>query len=148
MLPLLLNTASTGMLIGLIFTIQLVHYPLFAAVGEAAWPAYAAAHARRIGVLVVPWMALEAASALWLVATPPPGASPALLWLALALLAAIWLLTALVNGPRFSRLAAAWSADGHRGLVLANWPRTVLWTARGTLLLLLLARSLHNRVTT
>jgi len=32
--------------------------------------------------------------------------------------------------------------------VLANWPRTVLWTARGALLLLLLARSLHDRVTT
>ncbi|HEX5817492.1 MAG TPA: hypothetical protein VFY20_01340, partial [Gemmatimonadales bacterium] len=132
MIPLLLNTATTGMLIGLIFTIQLVHYPLFAAVGEAAWPAYAAAHARRIGVLVVPWMALEAASALWLVAAPPPGAPAGLLWLALGLLALIWLLTALVNGPRFSRLAATWTAEGHRGLVLANWPRTVLWTARGT----------------
>ena len=135
------------MLIGLIFTIQLVHYPLFAAVGEAAWPAYAAAHARRIGVLVVPWMALEAASALWLVASPPPGAPVGLLWLALGLLGLIWLLTALVNGPRFSRLAAAWTAEGHRGLVLANWPRTVLWTARGSLLLVLLARSLHDRVT-
>jgi hypothetical protein len=147
MLPLLLNTATTGMLIGLILTIQLVHYPLFAAVGEAAWPGYAAAHARRIGVLVVPWMALEAGSALWLVAAPPPGMPRGLLWLALALLAAIWLLTALVNGPRFSRLAAAWSAAGHRGLVQANWPRTVLWTARGGLLLVLLARSLHVGVT-
>ena len=147
MLPLLLNTATTGMLIGLIFTIQLVHYPLFAAVGEAEWPAYAAAHARRVGVLVVPWMALEAASALWLVAAPPAGAPAALLWLALGLLALIWLLTARVNGPRFSRLAAAWTADGHRRLVLANWPRTVLWTARGTILLAVLARALHDRVT-
>jgi hypothetical protein len=146
-LPLLLNTAATGMMIGLIFTIQLVHYPLFAEVGEAAWPAYAAGHGRRISLLVLPWMGLEALSAVWLVVAPPAGAPRGLLWLALGLLAAIWLLTALVNGPAWTRLARGWSVEGHRRLVAANWPRTVLWTVRGTLLLVLLAQRLHTPVT-
>lgn len=147
MFPLLLNTATTGMMIGLIFTIQLVHYPLFAAVGAAAWPAYAAAHAKRIAVLVIPWMGREALSAVWLVVAPPPGIPTPVLWLALGLVVLIWLLTALVNGPAFSRLAPAWSADGHRRLVAANWPRTALWVIRGTILLVLLSRALEGPVT-
>jgi hypothetical protein len=144
---LLLNTATTGMMIGLIFTIQLVHYPLFARVGAAAWPAYAAEHGRRVGILVVPWMLLEAASAVWLVAAPPPGTPSGVLWLALGLLALIWLLTGLVNGPAFSRLARTWSDAGYRRLVLLNWPRTALWVVRGTLLLVLLSRALKGPIT-
>lgn len=141
MLPLLLNTAATGMLIGLIFTIQLVHYPLFAQVGSAAWPAYAAAHARRITVLVGPWMLLEAVTALWLVLAPPPGLAPRLIRGAGALVVALWALTLLLNGPAFQRLATGWSEARHRALLLANWPRTALWTARGVLLLVLLQQA-------
>jgi hypothetical protein len=141
MLPLLLNTAATGMLIGLGFTIQLVHYPLFARVGREAWPAYAAAHGRRITLLVGPWMLLEALTGAWLLWRPPPGLSSALLWWAGLVVAVIWLLSALVNGPAFQRLASAWSPAGHRALVLANWPRTIAWTARGVLLLVLLRQA-------
>ncbi|HEX5633768.1 MAG TPA: hypothetical protein VFX50_11075 [Gemmatimonadales bacterium] len=145
MLPLLLTTAATGMLIGLSFTIQLVHYPLFARVGAAAWPAYAAEHATRIGIIVLPWMALEAASGAWLALHPPAGLSRPLIWAAAALVAGTWLLTLLLNGPLFSRLAAGWDPALHRTLVLANWPRTVLWVARGTLLLVLLAQAWRTR---
>jgi hypothetical protein len=145
MLPLLLTTAANGMLIGLILTIQLVHYPLFARVGAAAWPAYAAEHAARIGVIVVPWMVLELGSGAWLALRPPAGLSRPLAWAALGCVAGAWLLTLIVNGPLFSRLATAWDPALHRTLVLANWPRTMLWVARGTILLVLLAQAWRVR---
>ena len=53
------NAAVTLMLVGLILTIQVVHYPLFARVGAAGFAAYEAAHSARITVLVMPLMGLE-----------------------------------------------------------------------------------------
>jgi hypothetical protein len=38
------------------------------------------------------------------------------------------------------RLERGFDADAHRRLVLGNWVRTVAWTARGVILLLILAR--------
>ena len=50
------NLVAAVALCGLIWTIQLVHYPLFALVGEAQWVAYGEAHRRRITALVLPLM--------------------------------------------------------------------------------------------
>lgn len=138
---LLLHTCATGVLIGLIWTIQLVHYPLFAAVGREAWPAYAAGHGARITVLVAPWMLLELVSGAWLVLRPPAALPATALRANLAAIVLVWLLTALVNGPLFTRLAAGWDDALHRQLVLANWARTALWTAKGSLVLWLLWRA-------
>jgi hypothetical protein len=57
-MPVLLvaNLVIALLLTGLIWTVQLVHYPLFAAVGEAGLAAYVREHGGRIGVLVVPLM--------------------------------------------------------------------------------------------
>ncbi len=140
-LALLANTAATGVLIGLILTVQLVHYPLFAAVGRAEWPAYAAAHARRITPLVAPWMALELATSLWLAAAPPPGVPRAPAWAAAGATLLTWGVTLLVNGPAFARLARAWDDGLHRRVVRANWLRVALWTGRGALLLFLLGQA-------
>ena len=51
MLP-LANAAVACALTGLIWTIQVVHYPLFARVGEAEWRAYEREHQRRITLVV------------------------------------------------------------------------------------------------
>lgn len=141
-MPLLLaNLAATGMLIGLIWTIQLVHYPLFAAVGPAAWPTYAAAHGRRVTVLVLPWMLLELGTAVALLRWRPALLTAPEAWLGAALVAVLWLSTGLVQGPAFTRLAAAWDPALHRRLVGTNWVRTAAWTLRGVLLLRVAARA-------
>jgi hypothetical protein len=51
---LLLNLASTGMMIGVIWFVQVVHYPLFGRVGRDGWTDYAAAWAG-LGLIAVAW---------------------------------------------------------------------------------------------
>ena len=57
---LLVHVAATWFMVGLIWFIQLVHYPLFHGVGTEQWGTYAAAHTRRTTWVVGPAMALEA----------------------------------------------------------------------------------------
>lgn len=127
------HAAVTWALVGLIWTIQLVHYPLFARVGEAGFAAYSARHSAAITPLVGPLMGLELVSAGWL-ALHPPAFTPAWAWwagLALALL--VWASTGLVQVPLHRRLGGGFSGEAHARLVRSNWLRTVAWSARGLL---------------
>ena len=51
---LFVQLATTLPLCGLIWTIQIVHYPLFSAVGNDAFSAYHIEHSRSISLVVVP----------------------------------------------------------------------------------------------
>jgi hypothetical protein len=139
---LLLNLASTGVMIGVIWFVQVVHYPLFGGVGSPGWTAYAAAHGRRTTLVVGPPMLLELATSVLLALRPPPGIPPAATWAGLALVAVVWASTGLLQVPRHRVLGGGWDAAAHRSLVAGNWVRTVAWTLRGMLVLWMLARLL------
>ena len=132
---LLANLAVTLALVGLIWTIQLVHYPLFAAVGPREFPALHAEHNRRITPLVAPLMVAELVLAFLLVLDPPSAVSPPLAWAAAACAAGTWVSTFSLSVPLHGRLASGFDAEAVARLVRTNWPRTVLWTARAGLLL-------------
>ena len=133
---LLVHAAATWALVGLIWTVQLVLYPLYARTDGAAFPAYHALHMRRITFVVAPLMLVEAATAVALVVAPPEGTCPPLPWVAVALLAVVWLSTAGLQVPCHRRLESGFDAAAHRTLVRTNWVRTVAWTMRGGLVLL------------
>lgn len=135
---LLAHAAATWAMVGLIWTIQVLHYPLLAAVGDGAFAGYEAAHTRRItALLALPW-GVEAATTLALAALAPAGAARALAWGGALLLAGILASTVLLQVPRHRVLAEGFDAAAHRGLVATNWLRTLLWTARGAVALALL----------
>ena len=69
----LVHAAATWFLVGLIWIIQVVHYPLFARVGEDGFVAYEAAHTRLISLVVGPAMLVEGVATLWLFFAPPDG---------------------------------------------------------------------------
>ena len=135
---LLAHAAVTWFLVGLIWTVQVVHYPLFAEIGEDRRLGYQAQHMRRITWVVGPTMLAELGLAAALVLRPPPGADPVLAAWGLGLLLVIWLSTALLQGPAHGRLAARSSERDLVLLVRSNWIRTILWTVRGGLALALL----------
>jgi hypothetical protein len=140
---LLAHAASTLYLVGLIWLVQAVHYPLFAQVGAAQAQAYARLHVTRITWVVGPPMLVELASGVWLALSPPRGLSAGPLWVGLLLLALIWLSTALLQVPEHRRLEVGPDPAAVRRLVRGNWLRTGLWTARGALVLFLLQRLLR-----
>ena len=143
--PLLLHAAATWFMAGVIWMVQLVHYPLFAFTDRARFGAMATAHSERIRWIVGPAMLIELGTALWLLARPPAGAPRALLVAGLALLAVIWISTALLQGPDNGRLVAGFDADVHRRLVTTNWLRTIAWSTRGILVSLLLLQVFRSR---
>ena len=136
----LVHLGATLLMVGVIWVIQVVHYPLFSGVGAEGWAAYEAAHQSRITLIVGPLMLAELATAVWLVAARP-AALPA--WAPLAgvvLVGVIWLSTAFVQVPLHSALGGAFDADAHGRLVATNWIRTLAWTLRGGLVLWMTAR--------
>lgn len=135
-LVLLLQLVSTWFLVGLIWTIQVVHYPLFAAVGADRFVAYEASHTRLITLVVGPVMLVEAATAGLLVVMRPAAVPAWIAWTGLALVGVIWLSTAVLQVPDHGRLATGFDASAHSHLVGTNWIRTIAWTARGGLLAL------------
>ena len=142
-LVLLAHAAATLYMTGLIWFVQVVHYPLFAGVGAAGFAPYAAAHQRLTTLVVGPPMLREAMTALLLAWQPPRGEARALPLAGLALLAVVWLSTALLQVPAHARLAGGFDADTARGLVAWNWLRTVAWTSRAGVVLVLVARQLR-----
>ena len=128
---------------GLIWFVQVVHYPLFSAVG-GDFVGYQQAHMQRTGWIVGPVMLLEAFTAAALTAQRPGWLSSDAAWWNLALLGLIWASTALVQVPAHKELLGGFAALLHAGLVRGNWVRTALWTVRSAGLLLWLERAISR----
>ncbi len=143
----LLQFAATLFMTGLIWFVQIVHYPLFATVLTHTTPSdfrvYETRHANRTGWVVFPPMALELLTAL---AALFPHLRPAFLSHTEAIASAtlvllIWASTGLLQVPLHNRLASKPTAETIRRLILSNWLRTALWTARAILLFSVLIQS-------
>lgn len=134
---LLIHAAATWFMVGLIWLVQAVHYPLFAAVGPEGFRAYEAGHVRRITPVVGPAMLVEAVSAGWLLVRPD--ADRALAAAGCALVVVCWLSTALLQVPQHRVLEKGYDERAVRALVRTNWVRTVAWTARGVIAAAMLA---------
>lgn len=130
----LAHAVSTGLMAGLVWFVQVVHYPLFASVGEEKFKAYSAAHQSRTTLIVAPLMLIEAASAIGLLLLWPTEAGPRTLAIAsVVLLAAVWVSTFAVQVPMHAKLAGGFDSGVHRRLVATNWVRTLAWSARAVI---------------
>jgi len=128
-----LNLLSTWYMVGLIWMVQIVHYPLFAKVSAENYVQYQQLHERYITPVVGVPMIIEIVTAILLLNYLPKGVSTVWVWVALFLLIVVWLSTAFLQVPCHSKLNLAFDADAHRRLVSSNWIRTVCWTLRGLL---------------
>ena len=140
-LVLLANVASTLMLVGLIWFVQVVHYPQFARVGADRFTQYQSEHVRLTKWVVALPMLVEAATSAALVWQPPLQDLDSACWAGLSLVIVIWVSTAVLQVPRHNALAKGLDSKAHRGLVLSNWIRTVAWSLRGVLVLFLVNQS-------
>ena len=68
---LLLETTATTFMAGVLWTMQLLNYPLLALVGRDAFFGYESTHNRRFGLVVIPGLLAAAADGIGLVASRP-----------------------------------------------------------------------------
>ncbi|MGB1249701.1 MAG: hypothetical protein ACPG8W_03645 [Candidatus Promineifilaceae bacterium] len=139
---LLTQAAVTLFLAGLIWTIQVVHYPLFASVGLDEYVRFQAGHQWRITLIVLPTMVLELAVAGALLWFRPKSIPSWQLVLGFALVGLIWFVTVFVSSAQHGILDSGFDVTAHRTLVSTNWIRTFAWTARGSLAITWLARQI------
>lgn len=135
---LIAHAVATWFMVGLIWMVQVVHYPLFAAVGHDHFVPYEAGHTRRIGALLAVPASAEIATAALLAISRPEGVSLAVAVWSGAILAFIWVMTALVQARQHTLLTKGFDPGTHRRLVKGNWWRTGGWTARGILAAMML----------
>ncbi len=134
-LLLLSHVAATLFMLGVIWFVQVVHYPLFAKTGSKDFSIYEQQHTALTTWVVAPPMLWEGMTALLLFWFRPTGVSNGQLANGLALLAVIWLSTALVQVPCHSLLSKGFDSIVHQRLVWTNWIRTAAWSLRGLLVL-------------
>lgn len=131
----LIHAGATLFLVGLIWTIQIVHYPLFANVGESGYAAYQTSHMSRITYVVAPVMFLELGTAIYFAFVNYEPINAKIFWFGLALVLLIWASTMFIQSPIHGRLAEKFDVDLVNKLVWTNWIRTILWSVRGALIL-------------
>ncbi len=142
-LILLLHLATTLFMTGVIWFVQVVHYPLFSRVGSETFPTYESLHATLTTLVVFPAMMLELLSAGILIVSEKEDWR---LWIGALLLGVIWISTAFVQVPKHNQLSAGFNAVVHASLVATNWIRTVAWSLRSVLLLWIVSERIGGNV--
>jgi uncharacterized membrane protein len=126
----LLHAAATLFMTGLIWFVQVVHYPLFACVGAEQYRMYQTRHMTLTTWVVGPAMLIEGVTAIALVWQRPNFMSSTMAWAGLALVVVLALSTAMLQVPQHEKLANGFDAEAHKGLVRSNWLRTTIWSVR------------------
>jgi hypothetical protein len=133
------HAGATWFMVGLIWFVQIVHYPLMGVISAKDFCGYAAAHQRRTTWVVGPVMFVEAITAFLLAfSSLEPLDGVPVRGLGVALLVVIWVSTFAVQVPLHTKLEVGFDTAVWQRLVATNWLRTVAWTLRGVIALLLL----------
>ncbi len=141
MLPLLfsVNLVSTSIMVGVIWTIQIVHYPFFHRADKNDFGQHMDFHRGRISYIVVPVMLVELVSAIGLVVFYSEFQYEFIAGLIFLIL--IWISTVVIQVPSHSRLANGYNQNEAGKLVRRNWIRTIFWSLRLAILLYILSHS-------
>lgn len=133
MLILLVNVAAVLFMTGFIWTMQLVHYPLFDRVGADAFPAYESDHNRLFILVAGPGVVVTLITGILLLFSRPEGIPLVAAVAGLALFGVIVASTALFQAPQHAKLNDGFDRNAYDFLLATNWIRTAVWSAYGVL---------------
>ena len=133
---------SVGMF-GVIWMVQVVHYPLMRFVSGAQFARFETAHRTRISWVVGPLMLIEGVCVLAFLFAPPAGLPWWLPWAGAAAEAVAIGTTVFVSAPLHERLNAHFDPATLDRLIATNWIRTIAWTARAGLAIAMLVAVLR-----
>lgn len=130
-LSILLSLISSFYMCGVIWLIQMIHYPSFLLISPSSFIEFHHKHTTAMSILVGPVMVIEFISAILWVSLDRSVAT----YSNLGLVIALWILTFFVSVPLHNQLADQFDVSVIEKLILTNWPRTILWTAKAALVL-------------
>lgn len=120
---------------GLIWLVQLVHYPGFAKVGKDAYQLYQEFHMRTISFIVAPSMLLELILSIGLLFYLKAMGNSSLYLVSVGFLLIIWINTAFWAIPAHNKLLNdGLDIELIEKLVTINWWRTISWSVRTVIL--------------
>ena len=125
---LIIHLIATSVMVGIIWIIQLVHYPSFHFIELNKYTTFQRFHMSRISYVVIPAMLTELFT-LILIIISMDQVDPIILASAL-LLIVIWLMTAVFFSGVHQKLTLGYDQTVVEKLIKLNWGRTLLWTLR------------------
>lgn len=127
-LALIANIFCSFALFGLIWCVQLVHYPFFLRSDKTNFIDHIGFHKYRISIIVIPLMIIELATSGILSFQSQQLADWNLFGFIVVIL--IWLITFFVQVPLHDRLSDGYDESVVQKLIKTNWIRTILWSAK------------------
>ena len=125
---LVIHLIATSIMVGVIWVIQLVHYPSFHFIELKQYTTFQRFHMSRISFVVIPAMLTELFTlTLFIISTDP---IDTLVTVSGLLLVLIWLMTAVFFSGVHQKLTLGYDKTVVDKLVKLNWGRTLLWTLR------------------
>ena len=125
---LIIHLIATSVMVGVIWIIQLVHYPSFHFIELNQYTTFQRFHMSRISYVVIPAMLTELFTLIPIIISMDQ-VDPIILASAL-LLIVIWLMTAVFFSGVHQKLTLGYDQVVVEKLVKLNWGRTLLWTLR------------------
>jgi hypothetical protein len=135
----LIHTFFTFFLTGLIWFVQLVHYPLFRSIPIENWVEFEKEHVKKATWITLPTMLVELLTGIALTFMTFQYIVDDVYFnsmiINLLLIICIWLSTFLIQVPIHMALSREPSISKVNKLIQSNWIRTAIWTIRTFLLL-------------
>ena len=125
--PLMIHIISTSIMVGVIWVVQLVHYPSFKYVNESDYIIFQKYHMSNISNIVFPVMFTELITALIILFF---GEKSLFFVLSLICLFLIWVMTGVLFTKYHSILKEGKDLMIIEKMIKANWIRALLWTMR------------------
>lgn len=127
----LLHLASCLMMTGIIWYVQIAHYPLLRQIRDI--PAYEKRYYPLASIVIIPIMAVEAITAI-AITVGRVFIDP--YWYAsLGLLGLVWLVTILIHIPAHQKLQQQRDESVIEQIIRYNWIRTFFWSLRSLILM-------------
>ncbi len=125
---LILHLIATSVMVGVIWVVQLVHYPSFHFVELKQYTTFQRFHMDRISYVVIPAMLTELFTLILIVISMDQIDN--LVLASAILLIFIWIMTAVFFSGVHQKLTLGYDQTVVDKLVKLNWGRTLLWTLR------------------
>lgn len=121
-----MHLIATSAMVGVIWIVQLVHYPAFLFIDRVKFTDFESFHTFQISLIVAPFMLIEAITASLILLKEMSSLNLA----NVISIILIWLFTFFVSVPCHRKLIRSYDTDVIKSLIRTNWVRTILWSMR------------------